>query len=219
MVITRCQLTLHDHLFYATREMGRLYETGHFLHNYGLTYALGLIKTPYFHPDQVPKYQTQLRLLNQSDIYVTPAKPIQYEFVFHIFKRANVAYYSYQPQTTVNKPIYGRAKEIAAGSSFEFFVISSNSVNLPHWIRLGKWMSKAEVQIIWQKEAKEKNGAYMANHPVNPLDVPDTPLAFDLISMPPVSLLNNVRFMGDYYEIENTRLPANMRYTFPEVPK
>jgi CRISPR-associated protein Csc1 len=78
-------------------------------------------------------------------------------------------------------------------------------------------MSKAEIGVIWQKEAKVKNGSYTTHHPLNPLDVPVTPLAFDLISMPPVSLLNNARFTGDYYEVEDIQLPANMRYTFPEA--
>ncbi len=42
MFVTICHLKLHDYLFYASREMGRLYETEKYLHNYGLTYALGL---------------------------------------------------------------------------------------------------------------------------------------------------------------------------------
>lgn len=217
MVITQCKLTLHDHLFYATREMGRLYETGHYLHNYSLTYGLGLVKPPYFHPNQVPRYQAHLQPLNKLGVYVTPAKPIQYDFVFHIFKRANVDYYSYQPQTTVNMPIYGRAKEVTVGSIFEFFVISNQALTLPRWIRLGKWMSKAEVEVVWQEEAKLKSGSYTVNHPLNPLDVPDVPLAFDLISMPPVSLIQNARLDGSYYALEQIQLPANMRYTFPEA--
>ena len=44
MLITVCRLVLHDYLYYASREMGRLYETEKYLHNYGLTYALGLAR-------------------------------------------------------------------------------------------------------------------------------------------------------------------------------
>jgi CRISPR-associated protein Csc1 len=197
--------------------MGRLYETGHYLHNYSLTYALGLVRPRYFHSSQVPNYKGHLQPLNRSDIYITPAKPIAYDFVFHIFKRANVAYYSYQPQTTVNKPIYGRAKELAVGSIFEFFVISSKMPSLPRWIRLGKWMSKAEVKITWQRETKPKQGEYIVNHPLNPLDIPASLITFDIISMPPVSLVNNARLTGEYYEVENIKLPAHMHYTFPEA--
>ena len=41
MFIATCELILHDNLFYASREMGRTYETERYLHNYGLSYALG----------------------------------------------------------------------------------------------------------------------------------------------------------------------------------
>ncbi len=215
MFITKCRLTLHDHLFYATREIGRLYETGKYLHNYALTFALGLAQSRYYNFNQVPTYQHLLPMLNLTNVYVTPAKPLNYEFVFHTFKRGNVAYYSYQPQTTVNKPVYGRAKELAIGSTFEFFVFGTDEI--PRWIRLGKWMSKAEVSIIWQGDVKQKHGAYSVNHPLNPLDIPVELSVFDLISMPPVSLVNNARLTGDYYEVEGIQLPANMQYTFPEA--
>jgi len=214
MFASRCQLTLHDMLFYATREMGRLYETGKYLHNYGLTFALGLAPTRYFQSNQVPSYAAHLEPLNQRGLYVTPARPLRYDFVFHTFKRASVPYYTYQPQTTVNVPLYGRAKELAPESTFEFFVFNAEPVRLPRWIRLGKWMSKAEVEVTWQGEPPQKKGVFIANHPLNPLDVPSTLLAFDIISMPPVSLVNNARLEGTYYEIENVRLPTGMSYTF-----
>jgi CRISPR-associated protein Csc1 len=215
MFLTRCQLTLHDMLFYATREMGRLYETGEYLHNYGLTYALGLVPTAYFQAVQVPRYAGHLEPLNQRGVYITPARPLQYDFMFHTFKRASTPYYTYQPQTTVNVPLYGRAKELAPGSVFEFFVFSSGPMTLPHWIRLGKWMSKAEVQVTWNGEPSQSSGEFVTNHPLNPLDVPNALLAFDIISMPPVSLVNNAHLEGTYYEIDGIKLPAGMRYTFP----
>lgn len=210
MFVSRCQITLHDTLFYATREMGRLYETGKYLHNYGLAYALGLAQTRYFQGSQVPGYAAHLEPLNRRGVYVTPARPLHCDFVFHTFKRASVSYYTYQPQTTVNVPLYGRAKELAVGSVFEFFLFSDKSLPLPHWVRLGKWMSKAEVQVTWQGEPSQKTGEFVANHPLNPLDVPGRLLAFDLISMPPVSLVNNAHSEGAYYEIGDVRLPVGM---------
>jgi len=41
--IYRCEIELHDNLYYATREIGRLYETEAILHNYSLCYALGFV--------------------------------------------------------------------------------------------------------------------------------------------------------------------------------
>jgi len=216
MFVTRCQLKLHDTLFYATREMGRLYETGKYLHNYGLTYALGLVCSPYFSREQVPTYADDLLPLNDQGVYVTPARPLNYDYLFHTFKRASVPYYTFQPQTTVNVALYGRAKELAPESTFEFFVLSRKPIALPRWVRLGKWMSKAEVQVLWRGEAAEKRGTFIANHPLNPLDMPGQPIAFDLISMPPVSLVVNARMEGAYYVVEGVCLPAGMRYTFPK---
>lgn len=82
--IYRCQIELHDSLYYATREIGRLYETEPIIHNYALCYALGLVDSKiysttvaeehsyrYFCPEQVPKYEEHLTPLNQQGIYVT----------------------------------------------------------------------------------------------------------------------------------------------------
>ena len=60
MQVTKFHLTLHDSLYYATREMGRLYETEKVIHNWALTYALGLIRKPYRSFDSVPTYQDDL---------------------------------------------------------------------------------------------------------------------------------------------------------------
>lgn len=40
MALYHCTLTLHDNVFFATREMGILYETEKYLHNWGLSFAL-----------------------------------------------------------------------------------------------------------------------------------------------------------------------------------
>ena len=40
--------------------------------------------------------------------------------------------------------------------------------------------------------------------------------AFDIISMPPSSLVANARCSGGYYEVERgVGLPIELRYTFP----
>jgi CRISPR type I-D-associated protein Csc1 len=147
MFITICHLILHDYLFYASREMGRLYETEKYLHNYGLTYVLGLAKAPYTNLVQVPRYPEDLSKLNEQGVYVTPAQPLQYSFAFSTFKMANVNYCNFTPQISSNQVVFGRAKELAPESTFEFFVLSEHEVTLPRWIRLGKWMAKARVEV------------------------------------------------------------------------
>lgn len=220
MQISVCQLTLHENLFYATREIGRLYETGRYLHNYGLTYALGLVAAPYFNPVAVPNYTEDLTALNNDATYVTPARPVTVQFELNTFKYADNRYRVKMEPGSRNTPSFGRAKELATGSIFEFAILSTERIRLPHWIRLGKWMSKAEVSVTSEVEVEPiHSGEYISNFPLNPLDLPpDTRLlTYDLISMPPVSLLDHVHLAGPHYQLADRRtIPAGLAYRFPE---
>lgn len=222
MQVTKCYLTLHDFLFYATREMGRLYETEKVIHNWALTYALGLIQKPYRTFNSVPTYQDDLTPINAAGVYVTPAKPIHYDYVISTFKLADNRH---RPFSTVsnarkkelgikvtNKPSFGKAKELAPGSLFEFFIVGDLPNKLPKWIRLGIWMSKAGIEIKDTKFLTPKNGIFTCSHLLNPIDLPNTAEFYDLISMPPVSLLQNARFNGEYVEFGNICLPTSMAY-------
>ena len=222
MVIVRCCLTLHDSLYYATREMGTLYETGSYLHNYALSYALfngRLIRVPYFVRGYRPNYAADLQKLNDAGIYVLPARPLKCEFLLVTWKMAQVTYYRkperFGPRGNYPEN-YGRAKEIAPGSQFEFFVISEKPVTLPRWIRMGKWASKIMVDCSSPLSVTTRKGVYVSTCPLNPLDVGQAIEAFDVISMPPVSLIANARLEGAHYELpDGMRIPMGMRYRFP----
>lgn len=237
----QCHLDLHDSLYYATREIGRLYETEPVIHNYALCYALELVDSEvysttvseqhsyrYFCPEQVPKYEEHLTPLNQQKIYVTPAHSINHSTILNTWKYANNNYHVEMEKTQKNIPSFGRTKEIAPESKFEFFIISEKSLiekpkQLPKWIRLGKWMSKAEVKIQEVTKFELKTGDFTFPYPLNPLDVMFTHqvVSYDVVNMPPVSLIQNISIrQGQYYEFENPtkseklRLPARMQYRF-----
>ncbi|MEH1782428.1 MAG: type I-D CRISPR-associated protein Cas5/Csc1 [Nostoc sp.] len=230
--IFRCQIELHDSLYYATREIGRLYETEAIIHNYALCYALGLVDSQiysttvaeehsyrYFCPEQVPKYEEHLTPLNQQQIYVTPARSLNHSSILNTWKYANNNYHVEMEKTQKNIPSFGRAKEIAAESIFEFFVISQKELKLPKWIRLGKWMSKAEVTVEPLPKPKVAEGIFTCTHPLNPLDVMFTNqvISYDVVNMPPVSLIQNVQMRGQYYQfdgIQNLKIPARIEYRF-----
>ena len=220
MFITVCHLHLHDYLFYASREMGRLYETEKHLHNYGLTYALGLATSPYANLTQTPHYQEDLNGLNEQGVYVTPAYPLRYTFAFHTFKMANVAYYNFTPQVSSNQVVFGRAKELAPESTFEFYVLSEREIRLPRWIRLGKWMAKARVDKQAVGVAQAKQGSFRVDGALNPLDLSLLPENCNIVAMAPASLITNAYCSGSYYELisgtgKHERplcLPAGMRY-------
>lgn len=236
--IYRCNLELHDSLYFATREIGRLYETEPVLHNYALCYALGLVDSDryattvaeensyrYFCPEQVPKYEEHLTPLNQQGIYVTPARTVCHAAILNTWKYADNRYHVEMQKTQKNIPSFGRAKEIAPESQFEFFVIAEKVLTLPRWIRLGKWMSKAEVQVE-ELPTPKRNSAreFTFPYPLNPLDVMFTNqvLSYDTINMPPVSLIRNVRMVGEHYTFaglnEPLKLPVNMVYRFSQSP-
>lgn len=221
MYLYVCTLTLHENLFFATREIGRLYETGRYLHNYALTYALELVTAPYFNPEQVPAYAAHLQPLNDKGIYVTPARGTAVTYVLNTFKYANNNYHVEMQPGRLNTPSFGRAKEIAVGSQFQFAVLSETAhLSLPQWIRLGLWRSKA--QLSWEvAEAKpQKSINFEATFPLNPLDLPKPFNTFDLISMPPSSLLDHVILTSEHWTAETSigkvSLPMAMSYTFPK---
>jgi len=219
MYVTRCRLVLHENLFYATREIGRLYETGRYLHNYSLTYALGFAVAPYFNASAAPRYAEDLVPLNSQNIYVMPARPVEVTFDLNTFKYADNRYRVKMEPSGRNTPSYGRAKELAVGSVFEFAIISNSVPSLPRWIRLGKWMSKAALQVVEQLTVKVRaRGIFTCTWPINPLDLTRETevLAFDLISMPPVSLLDHVQLSGWHLHLsDGSYVPDGLAYRFP----
>jgi CRISPR-associated protein Csc1 len=226
MRLLYCRLTLHDTLYFVTREMGVLYETERYLHNYALAYALfsnDLVGMPFFCNFYKPRYAEDLGQLNEAAVYVTPAQPLVWDYVLVTWKIGQVAYYRKSERFGENKQNYpaniGRAKELAPESVFEFYVLSEKQIVLPRWIRLGKWMSKALVEVR-EMEGREREGAFAAACALNPLDVPEGVLqVFDVISMPPSSLVANARLEGRYYEVggPGRGIPLDMRFTIPEL--
>jgi CRISPR-associated protein Csc1 len=231
MWITRCHLILHDTVYFATREIGTLYETERYIHNYALSYSLfndSLIQVPYFCNTYKPNYAADLEKLNNVSTYITAARPICYDYMLTTWKMAqdryrlfSVKFGAVNPATgqrTTNFPInVGRVKELAPESEFEFFVISLEAIKMPHWVRLGKWMSKAEVLIKGSFEVESGTGPFISACPINPLDLGENRLLlYDLISMPPVSLVVNARIDGHFYKLPGgTQIPAGMKYSFP----
>jgi CRISPR-associated protein Csc1 len=229
--IYRCQIELHDSLYFATREIGRLYETEPVIHNYALCYALGLVDSEiysttvseehsyrYFCPEQVPKYEPHLTALNQQGIYVTPGRSISHSSTLNTWKYANNNYHVEMEKTQKNIPSFGRTKEIAPESKFEFFIISEKFLKLTKWIRLGKWMSKAAVEIVEQKEVTRSPSEtdFIFPYLLNPLDVmfSHQVISYDVVNMPPVSLIQNVKMLGRYYEFDKLKIPGCMEYRF-----
>lgn len=164
---------------------------------------------------------------------MTPAKPLDISFVFNTFKLGEEDFFL---KSTIgdselkrrlgvdgggNKPDFGKVKEISVGSKFSFYIISNKEIEtIPRWIRLGKWLSKAKLDIKGTYNIENiKKGVYKSSIAVNPIDlVKDRILNFDIIAMPPSSPINNATIEGEYIEFGDEKnkicLPNNLKYRF-----
>lgn len=220
--ILSCDLELHDSLYFASREIGRLYETERVIHNYALCYALGLAASPYFTREQKPTYREDLSALNERRIYVTPARGLAVDFMLNTWKYASNHYHVKMEKAQTNTPGFGRAKELAVESRFRFYIITSDETyQPPRWIRLGKWMSKAQLSYERITTPQTRTGEFDVKHPLNPLDVfaSYTVTLCDIINMPPVSLITNSRMTGEHFVVTSQgkpeiNLPKHLKFNF-----
>lgn len=218
-----CHLTLHDNLFFASREMGLLFETEKYLHNWALTYALfseSYIPRPYCMKGAIAQrpgyldldHEQNLLQLNSLGLYVFPARPLRWQYQINTFKSAQVSYYGKSKQfggkgAKRNYPInFGRAKELAVGSTYCTYLLSKDPLDLnrlPRWIRLGKWASKIQIHYKKQAEVGLKQGQFVCAHPLNPVDLPDSTqlLLYDRVVMPPASLISQAQLNGEYWQV------------------
>lgn len=196
MLLYPCHLEFHDNLFYETRTMGRLYETGRLLHNIALCYAIGLAETTFYHAVDAPRYADELRSLNEAGVYVTPARGDDIRYVIHTFKLGEEHSSVLMERSNANIPSYGRAKEIDVGSRFSFAVLAEQALSFPKWVRMGLWLSKARLTVddpIRLDQVEGIREEILSWYPTNPADLPESAevILFDLVSMRPTSLLEN----------------------------
>ena len=114
-----------------------------------------------------------------------------------------------------SRPQYGRIRFLAIGNRAVGYVLSREPVMVPRYIRLGKFMSKAQVAVEEVPvEVVERERAVIP-FLLNPADLPpETPLAvFDLVSVPPTPLVRNARLSGRFNRLKDgTLLPVGMRF-------
>jgi CRISPR-associated protein Csc1 len=127
-----------------------------------------------------------------------------------------------------NFPQHGRIKMLALGNRAVAYLLTREPIEavlpgyrLPRYIRLGKWMSKAAVDVsqqwcepIWHEEVSIEGF-------LNPVDLPDPSALrmFDLVSIHPVPLVRNARMHGWFYRApDGAWLPARMRFGVDRLP-
>jgi CRISPR-associated protein Csc1 len=123
-----------------------------------------------------------------------------------------------RPVGTSNRPQIGRIKMLGIGNQARFYLFyQGDALNLPRYIRLGKWMSKArlEAQTVSFQQINEQQRTVAQL--LNPVDLAPTTLlhTFDLLNIHPVPLVRNALTSGGFYQIADkarTVLPIAMRF-------
>jgi CRISPR-associated protein Csc1 len=243
MTIYRADLTLMEHTYFASREIGTLYESEPLIGNYALTYALGLCTAPYGW-NGPPRYKQDLEPLNARGIYVTPAtfQEGKLRYAFSQFNAQSDSYYFRFDQNAIatdpvkktraaNFPQNGKLRMLGLDSQAVFYLLSENEPlpRLPSYIRLGKFNSKA--RIVWSRlrlrsERPHERTAEMAFF-LNAVDLSPEHLAhlraFSVYNIYPAPLLRQCRLQGAFWQAisqdgSEVLLPTGMKYGIESLP-
>ena len=238
MVVYRLDLTFHEKVFFASREIDELFQTEPVLGNYALTYALGLSISPYRQSEREdrPYYREDLGLLNERGIYVTPGTPLETPTLEVERFNAMVDSYWYKMANNAvvadlavrldgarapvtNFPQKGRLRMLSRGNRFRCYVFAREAVSFPRYIRLGKFLGKTRLEVTqtWQDPSIREVQNEQVDLFLNPLDLsPDIQVSYhDLFNLPPVPLIRNAQLSGRMYHLDTIHIPAEMMFGLP----
>lgn len=240
MQIYRGRIKLLEYVFFATVERGKIYETGAFIHNYALTYALKLAQdVPYAHVKQSPNYDEELSHLN-GDIYLTPAMPLAFSHRLVQWNTIREGYAYPGKGQSIGYPDWGFVRVLRPESEFVFYALVGNATQSTsatfngllngqiERIRLGKFLGKASIQLEpAEKVEEEDNSEFTSDTLLNWRDCPTDPIVCDVLPASlPTRLINRVRFPADLHysahfvsKSDPIHLPANMRYLARPLPQ
>jgi CRISPR-associated protein Csc1 len=235
MQIYRGDITLLDYVFFATTERGKVYETGPFLHNYALTYALRLVNNPtytYAQVKQEPHYVEELTPLN-GKVYVTPGKPHRVHYRTIQWNTIQEGYAFPGKERSLGYPNWGFARVLRPGSRFVCYLLIEENASLPKSpalrqllaaqvvrIRLGKFAGKARLTLQPAlKIDRIPEGDFVSPVYLNWRDLPAQPHVFDVVaSSLPTRLLARSHFEDlphyrvDFPNDQTLYLPAGMGF-------
>lgn len=120
-----------------------------------------------------------------------------------------------------NRPQFGRIRYLSIGNEAVCYVVSEPEVRIPRYIRLGKFMSKARVQVEAVAHQEVEASRVKVPFLLNPADLPgEIDLhVYDLVNVPPTPLVRNALLSGRFYLVDReTYLPAGMRFGVEDLP-
>ncbi len=238
MWIYELELECHEKVFFASREIDKFFMTESVVGNYALAYAFNFAQSPY-HVESVakdkPRYREDLSVLNEQGIYLTPATPLHKPMLEVERFNALTDSYWYQMSNNIvvgdltykldssikrrpaNFPQEGRLRLLSRGNRFLTYLQTAEKIDIPSYIRLGKFNSKVKVLVreIWETPPTSEQQEVLIDYYLNPLDIPASchVTIFDLLSIPPVPLVKNAVMTGEFYHLGSDKLlPVGLKY-------
>lgn len=222
--VIECTLTVLGRLLYASRELGHLVDTGDYVLNSALYYALGFSRGNYVNIGNKPNYIDETSEVCDR-LYITPAAPV--DMLTHLTTTYNArpdqyAVVNYKakddPNARYNIPRYGRERAINQQNIFRFYILPYHIdaerlvSEIPTYVRLGKKRSKCKMRCRVM-DSTLSSGVFTANHPFGLYDYDGVPIA-NLISrkMRPTPLILQGTYKGDYMRIGEVILPYKLEF-------
>lgn len=230
MDVVEVVLEIQGRVGFAAREVGRTVDTGEYLLNTALHYALGFASGRYVDKQHEPTYLEDTKRAVRR-VYVSPAEPLESpEYLTTIYnargdRYATVNYDATEdPDQDKNLPRFGRERAFRHGNLFRSYLIPRETTaeeianELPRYVRLGKKRGKAKLHIR-TVEAQRRTGKFTSNHPFGAYDYDGTPLG-SVVSkqMRPTPLILQAEYDDSYLIIprgENespARIPADLEF-------
>ena len=120
-----------------------------------------------------------------------------------------------------NRPQHGHLRLLSIGNRAVAYVLSGQSQSIPCYVRLGKFMSKARVDVAEVSYQEEERTNQVVPFLLSPADLPAGMRlrAFDLVSVPPTPLVRNALLSGRFYRLaDGTMLPTGMQFAVDRLP-
>ena len=215
-VIYRCDLTLHDYLFFASTERGKVADTSPFVHNYALTYALGWAPGVWYNGQQKARYPADLMPI--QDRYITPATLVQGASTIVQYNTLSEKL-RFDKQQSIGYPDWGFVKCFKPNTLFRAYARFLDQEELPRYIRLGKFMAKTRIKVVAAKSIAQKRGGCKVPYLLNWSDLREKPITFNVQATSlPSRLVSQAQFEDvDFLQVafddgDTVNLPLAMGY-------
>ena len=229
--VVKLDIETADTFYYVSRESSDRFSVKPYVMHTALYYALGILPSRFRCEEQIPFYDEDKKEIR--DLYIHPA--ISKKIRGYQTRRFAVKGDSYRTRSErMNRNLMetGYQKSMLPASTFRTYMVSKGGVKItnlleesPFYVRLGKKMTSARVQLVDLGRFEVEEGEFKLSQPVSTKDL-DFDDEYALLSnlrwerMNPVDLLIEGKLSGPHISFtvsrgegeESLELPADAKF-------